>query len=246
MEPAAALNGVGISGAVETANVGLEAIVLNTVSNRNLRFLVVCGKDSKLFQQGQSLVALHANGVDESKLIIGAEGHEPTLAGLPTSTVSRFREQVTLVDLRGVEDLARIEAAVALSRDADPGPLVDDFRTAAAASVERIRPGGSRQPLAYDPKGFFVITTESETGEICITHFGPDRVPEHEMRGRTAEPMLLGLLRERLVTQLSHAGYLGAELAKAEASLRLGLAYTQDRSLPKLRSAAGAQHPNDD
>jgi tetrahydromethanopterin S-methyltransferase subunit A len=43
--------------------------------------------------------------------------------------------------------------------------------------------------------------------------------------------MLLGLLREQLVSQLSHAGYLGAELARAEAALRLDLAYEQDRPL---------------
>lgn len=45
--------------------------------------------------------------------------------------------------------------------------------------------------------------------------------------------MLLGLLREGLVSQLSHAGYLGAELAKAEAALRLGssVRYEQDRAL---------------
>src|SRR5262249_32922099 len=34
-----------------------------------------------------------------------------------------------------------------------------------------------------------------------------------------------------LVTQLDHAGYLGAELAKAETALRLGLRYVQDRPL---------------
>jgi tetrahydromethanopterin S-methyltransferase subunit A len=34
---------------------------------------------------------------------------------------------------------------------------------------------------------------------------------------------VLGLLREELVSQLSHAGYPGAELAKAESALRLGL-----------------------
>jgi hypothetical protein len=43
--------------------------------------------------------------------------------------------------------------------------------------------------------------------------------------------MLLGLLREGLITQLSHAGYLGEELAKAEAALRFDLRYDQDRPL---------------
>ncbi len=41
--------------------------------------------------------------------------------------------------------------------------------------------------------------------------------------------MLLGLLRDGLVTQLSHAGYLGEELAKARTALQFGLRYDQDR-----------------
>jgi hypothetical protein len=52
--------------------------------------------------------------------------------------------------------------------------------------------------------------------------------------------MLLGLLREGLVTQLSHAGYLGEELAKAQAGLLLGLRYDQDRPLrPRDATQAG-------
>ena len=43
--------------------------------------------------------------------------------------------------------------------------------------------------------------------------------------------MLLGFIREGLVSELTHAGYLGAELAKAETALRLGLHYEQDRPL---------------
>jgi hypothetical protein len=45
--------------------------------------------------------------------------------------------------------------------------------------------------------------------------------------------MLLGLLREGLISQLSHAGYLGIELAKAETALRFGsnVRYEQDRVL---------------
>src|SRR5438093_12368368 len=43
--------------------------------------------------------------------------------------------------------------------------------------------------------------------------------------------MLVGLLRDGLVTQLSHAGYLGEELAKAQTALQFGLRYDQDRPL---------------
>lgn len=233
----AGIDGVAIAGSLHTANVGIEAIVLNTISNRNLRFMVVCGKDSKLFRQGQSLVALHDNGVDEERLILGAEGHEPQLAALSPAAVERYRDQLTLIDLREEQDADAIATAVARAVELDPGPLAEDFASAAAAPTQKIQPGGHRQPLAYDPKGFFVITADRDEREISVVHYGPDRLPAHEMRGRSAEPMLLGLLRERLVTQLSHAGYLGAELAKAETALRLNLEYTQDRPLPKSGSA---------
>lgn len=53
--------------------------------------------------------------------------------------------------------------------------------------------------------------------------------------------MLLGLLRDGLVTQLSHAGYLGEELAKAQTALQFGLRYDQDRPLrPREPSTKGA------
>ena len=49
--------------------------------------------------------------------------------------------------------------------------------------------------------------------------------------------MLLGLLRDGLVTQLSHAGYLGEELAKAQTALQFGLRYDQDRLLRPRESS---------
>ena len=52
--------------------------------------------------------------------------------------------------------------------------------------------------------------------------------------------MLLGLLRDGLVTQLSHAGYLGEELAKAQTAIQFGLRYDQDRPLRPRESPAEA------
>lgn len=58
-----------------------------------------------------------------------------------------------------------------------------------------------------------------------------DNTPAHRSSGHSAEAILLGLIRENLISQLSHAGYLGGELAKAETALRLGVEYHQDRPL---------------
>src|SRR5262245_1530497 len=64
LTPMAALPGVAIAGEVQTANLGIERIVLNVTANPSIRFLLLCGKDSRLFSQGQSLGALLENGVD--------------------------------------------------------------------------------------------------------------------------------------------------------------------------------------
>jgi tetrahydromethanopterin S-methyltransferase subunit A len=76
-----------------------------------------------------------------------------------------------------------------------------------------------------------VITLDRTAGDILVHHYLPDHTPAHMVQGRHGESILLALLREKLISQKSHAGYLGAELAKAETALRLDLLYEQDRPL---------------
>src|SRR5579885_1627658 len=181
------------------------------------------------------------NGVDEGRRIIGAEGYEPVLRSVTPQQVAAFRQQIELVDWMGERDpetlRERISSLAARSPGRFEGTGAEDGAartgTALQASFAPISPGGQREPLIYDPRGYFVITLDRSMGQIILRHYLPDHTPAHEMRGRTAETMLLGLIREGLISQLSHAGYLGAELAKAEAALRLGarVHYEQDRVL---------------
>ncbi len=64
-----------------------------------------------------------------------------------------------------------------------------------------------------------------------VKHYYPDHRPGHLIKGHSAESILLAILDKELVSQNSHAGYLGGELAKAETALRLGLLYEQDKPL---------------
>lgn len=235
MAPLTRLPGVAIAGKVYTANLGIARIVVNVTTNPAIRFLLLCGKDSPLFRPGQSLVALAESGVDERRQIIGAVGYEPVLSTVAPEVVARFRRQVEVIDWTGEEDLATLERGIEGLAARNPGVFAGGEEQAGVALQEErfvaIRPGGQREPLQYDPKGYLVIALDREQGQIVLRHYLPDHTPAHEMRGRSAGPMLLGLLREGLVTQLSHAGYLGEELAKAQAALLLGLRYDQDRPL---------------
>ncbi|HLW01841.1 MAG TPA: hypothetical protein VKT82_24520 [Ktedonobacterales bacterium] len=255
LAPLALTPGVAIAGEVQTANLGIERIVRNVTTNPAIRFLLLCGKDSRLFRQGQSLGALIENGVDDAGRILGAEGYEPVLRTLPRPQIDLFRRQVELVDWVGERDLDALRERVASLAARDPGRLSIALQEgdAAASAVSAgptftpLQPGGQREPLIYDPKGYFVISLSRAAGQIVLRHYLPDHTPAHEMRGRGAETMLLGLLREGLVSQLSHAGYLGGELAKAESALRLGVRvhYEQDRPLrseaPEEAAPAGLE-----
>jgi len=96
-----------------------------------------------------------------------------------------------------------------------------------------LKPGGKRIPLDYDHKGFFVITADSEKEQITVKHYYKDNKPGFFIQSHSAEAILLSLIQNELVSQLSHAGYLGAELSKAETALKLNLKYEQDQSLKK-------------
>ena len=242
ISPLVALPGVAIVGMVYTANLGITRIIVNITSNPAIRFLLICGKDSTLFKPGQSLVALVEKGVDDTRRIIDAAGYDPVLPSIDPEQVHQFRKQVEILDWTGEEDLQVLQERVKSLSDRNPGVFTSEKKetgeTRRQEEFDSIRPGGQREPLLYDPKGYFVITIEPEKKEILLRHYLPDHTPAHEMRGRGATSMLLGLLRDGLVTQLSHAGYLGEELAKAQIALQFALRYDQDRPLRQREAPA--------
>jgi tetrahydromethanopterin S-methyltransferase subunit A len=240
--PLAALPGVAIAGRVYTPNLGVERIILNVIANPHVHFLLLCGVESPVFHPAQAIRALMHRGMAPDGRIIGAEGPVPVVRAVSAARVEAFRRRVELVDRAGALDVDALAAVIAeLTRRAPPtrtaagaGPEAPPTSTAdepRRESIAVLRPGGHRRPLTYDPVGFFIITLDRPAGEIVCRHHRADYTPAHEMRGRNAEAMLLGLLEAGLVSQFSHAGYLGSELTKAETALRLGLPYEQDRPL---------------
>lgn len=236
--------GVALAGPLMTANLGIEEMVRAILARPGIRLLVVCGNDSPLFRQGRSLVALVRHGISpEDHRIVGAPGYLPYLPGLSVADVEAFRQQVELVDWIGRTEPVRLAVELAdLARSRRPAPRPARIhRVDGGGGFTRIQPGGRRTPLAEAGEGFFVIVADRAWQEIVVRHYRPDLRPGHEMRGRRAESMLLGLLRSGLVADPAHAGYLGAELTKAETALRLGLDYEQDKPLRAAQEPAGRE-----
>jgi tetrahydromethanopterin S-methyltransferase subunit A len=120
--------GSAIFGPCRTENLGVEKIVANVISNCNIRFLILCGVESKGHLPGNTILALHKNGIDEQGRIIGSCGAIPFIQNLPPEAIARFQQQVELIDCIGLEDIVQIEEQIfRYNRLAKPYPA-DPFQ----------------------------------------------------------------------------------------------------------------------
>lgn len=119
--------GAAIAGPCKTENLGIEKMVANLISNPNIRFLVLCGSEVQGHITGQSIEALHANGVDPDKRkIIDATGAIPFIENLPDDAIERFQQQLEIVSMIDVEDAAAIQSQVKECIEKDPGAAEEE------------------------------------------------------------------------------------------------------------------------
>ncbi len=115
--------GAAIWGPGKTENLGVEKVVANLISNPNLRFLLVCGAESKGHLPGDSILALHRDGIDDEGRIVGSKGAIPFIENLSKEAIDRFQRQVEVIDRIGLVDEAEIEELVREYRDlSEPFP----------------------------------------------------------------------------------------------------------------------------
>ncbi len=121
------LPGIAIQGPVKTENIGLEKIMTNIISNSNIRFLIMAGAEVPGHISGGAMLALHKDGVDsETHKILGTKAAIPFIENLPAEAVERFRKQVEVFDMIGVEDYGAIMAKVNELKGKDPGAYPED------------------------------------------------------------------------------------------------------------------------
>lgn len=87
-------SGAALSGMLQTENIGLEKMICNIGGNPNIRYIVLCGRESPGHLPGESLLALKGNGVSDTKQIIGSAAPTPYLHNIPMELIERFRNQI--------------------------------------------------------------------------------------------------------------------------------------------------------
>lgn len=119
-------SGAALVGSVQTENIGIEKLVANTVANPNIRYIVLCWRESRGHLPADAILKLLKNGVDERRRIIGAEAPTPFLYNLPLEAIERFREQIKPVNLISEDepwlgmDAKYVRSAVSACRSKEP------------------------------------------------------------------------------------------------------------------------------
>jgi tetrahydromethanopterin S-methyltransferase subunit A len=229
-------DGLAIAGTLNTENLGIERIIRNTLANPNIRFLLVCGEDTKQavgHLPGQSLKSLFENGIDERGRIKGAMGKRPFLKNVTAEQVHAFLGQVELVPLIGVEDELTVARAVDECRFRDPGPYQSAPLSNGVQRTEATEPRG----LTLDPGGYFVVFPDRRQHRLVVEHYTNAGVLDSMIEGKTPGAICATIIERQLITRLDHAAYLGRELARAERALDTGEAYVQDRASGELDPA---------
>lgn len=223
----AATSKIAIVGTMQTENLGIERLLQNTLANPNIRFVVLCGVDSRQaigHLPGQSLMALSHAGVDERMRIIGAPGKRPVLRNANRDAIEHFRRTVEVVDLIGETGVPRILEATqeCALRNAGPAEPFSGIRSVATIA------GYVPQRMVSDPAGYFVVFPDCERRLLTLEHYRNDGVLDVVIEGHSPAELYIPAIEQHLISRLDHAAYLGKELARAEQALLSGGSFIQD------------------
>lgn len=228
---------LSIIGTLQTENLGIERLIQNTLANPYIRFVILCGADSRQaigHLPGQSLLALGRHGLDERSRIQGAAGKRPLLRNISREAVEHFRKIVELIDLIGSEDITVIHRTIQECADRNLGPS-EPFQSHPLISPI---PGYIPKRMIPDPAGYFVVYVDRSHACLSLEHYQNTGLLDGVIQGQTAAELYTPAIERGWISRLDHAAYLGRELARAEEALRTGGRYTQDAAPERGRLSA--------
>ncbi len=222
-----------LKGTCKTENLGVESIVKGVIKNRNIRFLILCGKELVPRYAGYAIKCLWENGVADNGKIIGAKGLMPFIKNLSAEEIEHFRKQVEIIDAIGLEDPAKLENIIDSCNERNPGPF--DAPAPKGIEVPEIQadydPDSGWTADEKNDENWFIIGIDMERKKLFAEHhvgYGENMKKCCRITGITAESVLGTIVRLGKVSKLYHAAYLGKELQKAEIAMKKGIKYNQE------------------
>ena len=224
--------GLALVGKTETENIGLDKIIKNVITSPTLRYLIVAGRESSGHLAGQTLLALAENGVDTNGRVLGSSGKRPILRNVSTAEIQAFREQVQIIDMVECENPDELSVRIEALAPQAPTPCgcceCGEQSSLSISTAPQLVVTAPSHTVTMDKAGYFVIVPVADRKVINVEHYSYENTLLRVIEGTEAQAIYHKLISDGWVTELSHAAYLGRELAKAELALQYGFKYIQD------------------
>jgi len=238
--------GLCITGKTETENIGIDKIVKNVVTNPAISFLMIAGKDPNGHKSGQTLLTLWKNGVDKDMRVIGSTGRRPILKNVSFAEVEAFRRQVQIDNMIGCNDVKILvnrvkklsDSMVSAGSSSSCGchechdqpslaKIEPQFHPEVSGTVPKIK-AVKPKTVKLDKTGYFVIIPSRKDKIITVEHYSYDNKLLRTIEGKSSRDIYLTIINNKWITDLSHAAYIGKELARAELSIKKRFKFIQD------------------
>jgi len=224
-------DGLCIVGKTETENIGIDKVVKNTITNPAIRFLIVAGKDTEGHHSGGTLLALWENGVNKQMRVIGSPGRRPILKNISSSDVKAFRKQIRIENMIGCKNTTAVVQKVKEGVSSSTSCCEKD-----SICKPKLAPGPPKikaqktDSIKLDKAGYFVIIPSRKNKTIIVEHYSYDNKLLRTIEGTNSRDIYLTIITNKWITELSHAAYLGKDLARAELSIKKGFKFIQDKA----------------
>jgi tetrahydromethanopterin S-methyltransferase subunit A len=105
---------------------------------------------------------------------------------------------------------------------------VSKTRQKRSAAPPRVKAKKHGKNVKLDKAGYFVILPSRKNGTILVEHYSYENKLLRNIEGSNGRDIYFTIINNKWVSELSHAAYLGKELARAELSLKKGFKFVQD------------------
>ena len=98
---------IALVGRLLSENKGIDSLIKHVISKKNIKTILICGKDTTGHRSGHSLLKLYENGVDSNGRIINSSSPDPVLT-ITKPEIQIFQKQITIINKIGETSISEI------------------------------------------------------------------------------------------------------------------------------------------
>jgi tetrahydromethanopterin S-methyltransferase subunit A len=102
---------IALVGRLLSENKGIDSLIRYVISRKNIKTILICGKDTTGHRSGHSLLKLYENGIDYNGKIIDSFSPDPVLT-ITKSEIQIFQKQIIIINEIGKTDILEIKHLV--------------------------------------------------------------------------------------------------------------------------------------